>query len=479
VGKRKLFLFGVPLLLVAAAACGLSLTNGVKAPAEAETLAERRPRHDVCGSRKAYEQLKARVFAEAEGIRGIGSSSLDLLASFSSVRMEQPLLKSRDDDLGITVCTGRLVLLLPPGAEQGVGGRRYLHADVEYAAVPAADGSGLIYQVRGADSVIYRLAAFNLRAAPARPDIMAAFMQRPRELPPAASAAEAFPAPPAIVSVALALPDAESAAPEEARKRAAAPANKDRLKPAEQPRKPLKLAKNEEPVEAEKVSKRKEPAEKPKVSSVKSARDKKAESTKGKRAELAAAEKKMAKKKKDVKTEATKTAKTKPAKKVVLASSPKDQSEAKAKKSPAAQKVAAVNSKEKPATAKIAKRATQAKPDKAPRGEPKKELAQSSPELIKPKPRKAPAAVKTGCAAARSKAERLLCSNPDLAAKKRAATNFHNAALEHADTETRRILNSTRADFSAYLDRCGSASCMEEAYDQRLYEIREILADAR
>jgi hypothetical protein len=474
VGKRKLFVLGVPLLLVAAAACGLSLTNGVKAPVKATTFAERRPQHDLCGSRKAYEQLKARVFAEAEGIRGIGSSSLDLLASFSSVRMEQPLLKSRDDDLGITVCTGRLVLLLPPGAEQGVGGRNYLHADVEYAAVPAADGSGLIYQVRGADSVIYRLAAFNLRAAPARPDIMAVFMQGPRELPPAASAAEAFPAPPAIVSAALALPDAESAAPEEARKRAPAQADEDQPRPAEQPRKPLKLAKNEKPAEAEKVSKRKEPAKKPKASPVRSARNKKAESTKGKRAELAAAEKK-----KDVKTDAAKTAKAKPAKKVVLASSTKDQSEAKAKKSPAARKVAAVNSKEKPATAKTAKAATQAKPDKAPRGEPKKELAQITPEQIKPKPHKVPAAVKTGCAAARSKAERLLCSNPDLAAKKRAATNFHNAALEHADTETRRVLNSTRADFSAYLERCGSASCMEEAYDQRLYEIREILADAR
>jgi hypothetical protein len=120
---RRWFVWVVPPLLATAAACGLSLTSGDNAPAaKAKTSADRRWDKKLCGSRKTYEQLKARVFTEAEGIRGIGSGGLDLLASFSSVRMEQPLLKSRDEDLGVTVCTGRLVLLLPPGA--GGGGRR-------------------------------------------------------------------------------------------------------------------------------------------------------------------------------------------------------------------------------------------------------------------------------------------------------------------------------------------------------------------
>ena len=142
------------------------------------------------------------MFDDAAVVGSGMSANLDLLASFSEVRMEQPLLKSRDEELGVTVCTGRFVLLLPPGAERGFGGMRLLQADVEYAALPAADGSGLVYQLRGADFIVYRLAAFNLRAGACAPEQV--------EL----AAAEALPVPeepvaPAAEIAALASPDPE------------------------------------------------------------------------------------------------------------------------------------------------------------------------------------------------------------------------------------------------------------------------------
>jgi hypothetical protein len=101
--------------------------------------------------------------------------------------MENPVVKSRDEDLNVTVCTGRFVLELPPGAEAGFGGQRRLVADIEYAAQAAADRSGLVYQLNGAEPIIYRLATFDLRNPP-KP----APGEQPTEL---AQAPEAPPAP--------------------------------------------------------------------------------------------------------------------------------------------------------------------------------------------------------------------------------------------------------------------------------------------
>ena len=72
--------------------------------------------------------------------------------------MEEPVVKSRDENLNVTVCTGRFILELPPGAENAFDGERRLTAEVEYAAQAATDGSGLVYHMTGAEPIIYRLA---------------------------------------------------------------------------------------------------------------------------------------------------------------------------------------------------------------------------------------------------------------------------------------------------------------------------------
>jgi hypothetical protein len=87
--------------------------------------------------------------------------------------MEDPVVKSRDDSLNVTVCTGHFVLELPPGVENAFDGERRLTADVEYAAQAALDGSGLVYQMDGAEPIIYRLATVGLTGR-ALPRIVAA-----------------------------------------------------------------------------------------------------------------------------------------------------------------------------------------------------------------------------------------------------------------------------------------------------------------
>ncbi|HEX8583138.1 MAG TPA: hypothetical protein VF680_01855 [Allosphingosinicella sp.] len=130
---------------------------------EKQLASERNERiRKACASAGTYDRLKELVFDEAARIRNSDPRNLDPLAASSVVRMEKPLVKSRDEDLNVTVCTGRFVLELPPGAENAFDGKRRLDAEVEYAAQAAADGSGMVYQMDGAEPIIYRLATFGL-----------------------------------------------------------------------------------------------------------------------------------------------------------------------------------------------------------------------------------------------------------------------------------------------------------------------------
>jgi hypothetical protein len=124
---------------------------------------------NACASRNAYERLMKATFDDAIGIRNTDPVNLATLAAHTVVRMDAPVVKSHDAALNVTVCSGRFILELPPGAERGFGGERRLAANIEYAAQPAADGSGLVYQVRGTEPIVYKLAAFDLRARVERP----------------------------------------------------------------------------------------------------------------------------------------------------------------------------------------------------------------------------------------------------------------------------------------------------------------------
>jgi hypothetical protein len=121
---------------------------------------------NACASTLAYERLKALLFNQAVRVGNADPVNMGTLARHSVVRMESPALRSRDDSLDMIVCTGRLVLELAPGAERAFAGERRLLADVEYSAQPALDGSGFVYQLRGAEPIVERLAAFDLSRAP-------------------------------------------------------------------------------------------------------------------------------------------------------------------------------------------------------------------------------------------------------------------------------------------------------------------------
>lgn len=200
--------------LILLAAGGAALLGGCDwmkrkdAPAQkskTELASEQRERiRKACASDATYARLKELVFDEAARIRNSDPRNLDPLAASAVVRMENPVVKSRDDELNVTVCSGRFILELPPGAENAFDGKRRLDAEVEYAAQAAVDGSGLVYQMDGAEPIIYRLATFGLKGQPTRleaggpgrlPPPPAAAAVEPVLMPPVAEA-EPRPAPP-------------------------------------------------------------------------------------------------------------------------------------------------------------------------------------------------------------------------------------------------------------------------------------------
>ncbi len=169
IDKRQLAMALIALLLVVAAAVGLIVANRERpmTAAQEKVVEEQREAiQDVCASRDTFQGLKKLVFDAAARIRTGERVNFDVLAATAFPRMENPVVAGRNEALGLTRCTGRFILELPPGAERAVNGERRLVADVQYEVQPAADGSGPVYRMSGADAIVSRLAEFELEGEP-------------------------------------------------------------------------------------------------------------------------------------------------------------------------------------------------------------------------------------------------------------------------------------------------------------------------
>lgn len=110
-----------------------------------------------CASQVTYDRIKTELFREAAQIRRSDGAAYDRISAYASVRMDRPLVRGRDAELGTVRCTGYLSLDLPPGVAIA-GGRRTLSAEVDYVLQPAADGSGDVVLLEGADAILIPLA---------------------------------------------------------------------------------------------------------------------------------------------------------------------------------------------------------------------------------------------------------------------------------------------------------------------------------
>ena len=110
-----------------------------------------------CASQRTYDAIKREIFRQAATVRGSDRAAFDRISTYAALRVDRPVLRSNDEDLGTVGCSGLVTLDLPPGVAV-VGGRRSLSAEVGYLLHPAADGSGDVVMLEGADPIIVPLA---------------------------------------------------------------------------------------------------------------------------------------------------------------------------------------------------------------------------------------------------------------------------------------------------------------------------------
>jgi uncharacterized protein YecT (DUF1311 family) len=181
-------ILAVILVVAAAVAFGLTMREKPNETSGAVALERKKQIENACASNTTFQGLKRLVFDQAASRRTLERANFDILAAGAIVRMEDPVVRGRDETLDITHCSGRFILELPPGAEAAFNGDRRLMAETLYEVQAAADGSGPVYRTSGAEGIISRLAAFDmqgrqLEAPPAAPDTPLA---DPGSLPPVA-----------------------------------------------------------------------------------------------------------------------------------------------------------------------------------------------------------------------------------------------------------------------------------------------------
>lgn len=128
---------------LALAACGQQ--PGAKAAPNAITPSSGAPQ-DLCVNAETRDQLKAMAFDAARRLRGTNEVKLNDLERQSTSNLAMPLLQSHDEVLDRTICSGRLRIDPPVGA-RSLFSSDDLVADITYSMQPAADGTGLVYQV--------------------------------------------------------------------------------------------------------------------------------------------------------------------------------------------------------------------------------------------------------------------------------------------------------------------------------------------
>lgn len=118
-----------------------------------EVTASKADPSERCGSQATYDEIKRELFRRAAAQRGSDQAAYDKIGSYSTIRMEAPVLRDEDVGNGSVTCNGTITIDLPPGVAVA-GGRRSLGADILYTVQSAAGGSGTVVTLTNADEII-------------------------------------------------------------------------------------------------------------------------------------------------------------------------------------------------------------------------------------------------------------------------------------------------------------------------------------
>lgn len=144
------FVAVAPVLLVGCNEAQKSTTTQVDKPEKPSAA----PEAD-CTARAAIDAIRDKVFDGAVAkVEQSEAVKLNSLRSVVAGRIESPAVANHDPAIKRTECRGRFIFGLPPNTQKAFNGATQLFADVAYAVQPAADKSGLVVEVTGAESIV-------------------------------------------------------------------------------------------------------------------------------------------------------------------------------------------------------------------------------------------------------------------------------------------------------------------------------------
>lgn len=196
--QRRIWLM---IAIAAAVLAGILLASSVWTRGESSETKDERTQVDErviapekqCALQSTYDSIKRALFARAARARGGDEAAFAKLSDFSLLRMESPVLRGVDEDLGRINCNGVAVLQLPPGVRVADGGGT-LSSPIDYAVQPAADGNGNVVMLGNADAITTPLATIQ-RSGAAQSDPLTPPDMDPVTTPGAAPGFEPAPAP--------------------------------------------------------------------------------------------------------------------------------------------------------------------------------------------------------------------------------------------------------------------------------------------
>lgn len=143
---------GLPLLM----ACGNKDEAALGEAAQVQLAQDHARRlQGVCTAPQTYDRLKELAFDEAAKRRGGEARALDQAAAGARVAMADPVTATGEPSGGVVVCSGQFLLELPA---EPAGAPRRLASRIEFAAQAAGDGSGLVFELEGAEEIVGQLA---------------------------------------------------------------------------------------------------------------------------------------------------------------------------------------------------------------------------------------------------------------------------------------------------------------------------------
>ena len=122
-----------------------------------------------CALQSTYDLIKRELFRRAAQTRGADAAAFAKLSDYALLRIQSPILRGTDEDVGRINCNGTAVLQLPPGVKVSDGSST-LSSAIDYAVQPSADRTGNVVMLGNADAITVPLSTIGRNASrPAEP----------------------------------------------------------------------------------------------------------------------------------------------------------------------------------------------------------------------------------------------------------------------------------------------------------------------